>query len=877
MAEYPGNTKSTKVKVFLAFGLLTLGFMVALYFAIISFRQISDSAALLAQPNPRPVHLSQLLTSLAEAESYLRAYSLSQNDAYLSAYHRNTNEVYQQLNTLKKLNQGERWERRMDTLTTLINKKVAGLNEFTVLKTQLDQPVFTDKTLKRLNQKAKRPVSVNTTLKRIEREVKRDLPPAPQVRMEKVEKKGFLNKLFGKGKKAPVVTLPDSNLVTTTREVSIDTIVMAQPVADSLISGMRRVLREIQREESSNRRQLSEQELALLAFDQVVMEQIRRMIYLMEQEEARASNSRIIKAQYMVDNASLIIFMISIAGLLSSFVFVVLIIRDISRSNFYKQQLETARKKEEQLRQVKEQFLANMSHEIRTPLNAIVGFSEQLRQQKLTMQQHKQLEAIRFSSDFLLATVNDILDMSKIEAGQVRFEKIDFDLLQLLQQTANLINSRAAEKGLQFSTDLPIAPAYLKGDPFRLQQVLYNLLGNAIKFTDSGEVKMKCRARDNGFGKYLIDLSISDSGIGIPADKIAQIFDSFTQADASITRRYGGSGLGLAITKKLINLQGGEISVRSREGKGTVFFVTIPFLKGRQVEQTMVVADLKEAPVAWQQKQVLVVDDDPLNILLLETILRKWKIPTHVAASGTEALQKLSEQTFDLVLTDMNMPGMSGLQLLEYSRQAAGKNADTPVAAVTANAMQADLQRYLESGMSAYLLKPFQEQELLQLLASIWEKTPQESEFVPPADPIKKDVAANESTTHLHKRSRKTLSPKQQYSLHVYQRYAAGDAEALQLMLNTFLSNTQDYALQMAAYAQAGNWQELKELAHKMFPSFKQLQAERASLLLRRLETEEAPDNMRAQWVAELLDEIKQVLAFVQQEESKTAAADNSR
>ena len=888
MANYSGNTKSTKVKVFLAFGLLTVGLLVALYFAVISFRQISQSAEMLAQPNPRPVHLSQLLTSLAEAESHLRAYSLSQNDAYLQAYKRNTNEVYKQLNTLKKLNQGERWERRMDTLNTLINKKVAGLNEFTLLKTQLDQPTFTAKALKRLNQKAKDPVSVNTTLKRIEREVKRDLPPAPQVRMESVEKKGLLNKLFAKDKKTPVVTVPDSSLVTTTREVSVDTIVMAQPVADSLISGMRKVLKEIQQEESSNRRQLSEQELALLAFDQVVMEQIRRIIHLMEQEEARISTNRILKAQRVVDDASLIIFLISLTGLITSFVFVILIIRDISRSNFYKDQLEAARRKEEQLRQVKEQFLANMSHEIRTPLNAIVGFSEQLRQHKLPQQQHQQVEAIRFSSDFLLATVNDILDMSKIEAGQVRFEKLDFNLLHLLHQTAGLIENRATDKGLHFSTDLPLAPAYLKGDPFRLQQILYNLLGNAIKFTDAGEVKLKCRVRDNGFGKYLIDITVSDSGIGIATDKIHQIFESFTQADASITRRYGGSGLGLAITKKLIDLQGGEISVRSREGKGTVFFVTIPYLKGKEVEQP-VANELKNVPEEWLQKQVLVVDDDPLNVLLLETILKKWRIPTEVANRGAEALQKLSEKKFDLVLTDMNMPGMSGLQLLEQIRLMENQNTQIPVVAVTANAMKHDLERYISLGMSAYLLKPFQENELLQLLANVWDAFCEQEEN--PTQQVLAETAAKEAPVVSAPgetapgasiagavESGVSLSdtapePADTYNLHIYQRYAGGDAEALRLMLDTFITNTETYAQLLAQYAAEENWHELKELAHKMFPSFKQLQADKAALLLRRLELEEAPAPVRKQWVEELLREVQLVMAFMREEVKETTAA----
>ncbi|AHM62078.1 signal transduction histidine kinase [Flammeovirgaceae bacterium 311] len=864
MATFGSITKSTKVKVFLAFGLLTIGLVVALYFAITSFRQISRSAETLAKPNAMPVHLSQLLTSLSDSESHLRAYSLTQDNAYLRAYEENTADVYKQLNSLKKANQDERWQRRLDTLTTLINKKVEGLNSFTVLKTQLDRPVFTDKALKRLNDQAKDPVSVNTTLKKIEREVKRDLPPPPIVRMEKVEKKGILNKIFARDKRTPVVTMGDSSLVTTTKEVSVDTIVLAKPVADSLISGMRKVLREIQREETSNRRQLSQQELQLLAFDQVVMEQIRRIIHLMDQEETAISNNRIRKAQVMVDEASLIIFLISCTGLLTSFVFVTLVIRDISRANFLKAQLEKARYKEEQLRQVKEQFLANMSHEIRTPLNAIVGFSEQLRQQTLPPQQRKQVEAIRFSSDFLLATVNDILDMSKIEAGQIRFEKLDFDLLQLLHQTTELIEGRATEKGLVFKPDLPLAPAYLKGDPFRLQQILYNLLGNAVKFTDSGAVKLKCRVRDNGFGKYLVDITVSDSGIGIAAEKIKQIFESFTQADPSITRRYGGSGLGLAITKKLIDLQGGEISVRSREGRGTVFYITIPYPKGRPVEQVSIISKPELIPASWHSLQVLVVDDDPLNVLLLKTILQKWHIPTEVASSGQEALNKLGTNNYDLVLTDMNMPGMSGLQLLEKVRQLTGINSQIPVVAVTANAMKSDLDRYLELGMTAYLLKPFQESELLQLLATVWKDVK--------STPAAK--AVNSATESAKKATAATpASLQSEYSLEMYQKYSGGDPEALKLMLSTFVDNTKEYLALMEQYCQQEDWKQLKELAHKMFPSVKQFKAEKAAKLLRRMELEEASAEIRTGWVAAFRLEAEKIISFVQAELQEPAGA----
>lgn len=866
---------SVKIKVIAAFSLLALGLMTAIYFSVNSFNQISASVEILAQPDQKSMHLNQLLTDVSEAESQIRAYSLTQEKQYLDNYENQLTHVFGKLDTLRTLTAYQPWQRkRIDSIGLLMQQKIAGLNAFMELKVATDQQTFSAKALRRLSDSTKEPVKINKALKTTEKKTEENLPTIPKVSIEPAEKKGFITRLFGnKNKKVIKMEESDEKMLTTTRtEVSIDTIVISQPVADTIMRNVRKILKEVQQEENVNRRQLTSQELAMLQKDQAIMDQIRKMIKELDREEAVASVINARKARNVANKSSVIIFMISCAGLLMSLVFMVLIVKDITRSNYYKKSLELARQRSENLRQIKEQFLANMSHEIRTPLNAIIGFSEQLRKAPLPPQQKEQVKAISSSSDFLLAIVTDILDLSKIEAGQLRFEKKDFELRALIEETCFVTQSKAMSKNIQLVKDFPEGNFYLLGDPFRLQQILYNLLSNAFKFTDEGKVVIHFSANDNGFGKYVVNIKVKDTGIGISADQLPYIFENFSQADESITRKYGGTGLGLSITKKLVDLQGGQINVESEKGKGSVFSISIPYLAGNEQLAMENLKEEEETPdVAWRGKKVLLVDDDAINALLLRTVLRKWGIETEEAGNGFDALEKIKNSHFELVLSDINMPGMSGLQLVNEVRLLPEDKARVPVVAVTANAMRKDLKSYLQKGMNAYLVKPYTEKDLIRLLSSVWSgNTPADQEDLITGRQKDEQAARDEEVTAVEEEILEEDAGDQEfYNLAIFNKFAAGDSQAFLLLLQSFLDNTAENHAHLHSLHKQKDYQNLSELAHKMYPTFKHLEANEVARRLKELEfydiTKGSPNEVD-EMIRKLDEGIKDVVMFVEEE-----------
>ena len=369
----------------------------------------------------------------------------------------------------------------------------------------------------------------------------------------------------------------------------------------------------------------------------------------------------------------------------------------------------------------KSDFLANMSHEIRTPMNAILGFSDLLCEEELTGDQKTYVETIRNSGSSLLSIINDILDFSKIEAGKLEVENIDFTLNEILDSINALFTLTASEKGLTFEViregDLP---EYIRSDPVRLKQCLTNLIGNATKFTDSGYVRMRVSPQQVE-GKGHVRFDIEDSGIGITAEKQETIFDSFSQVDSTTTRKYGGTGLGLAITKQLVDLLGGEISLTSDEGKGSVFSVVIPV--GIEIGSEPVMPAAADSQINKQASgtendkgltgTILVAEDNLTNQMLAKVLLEKLGLTVTIAKDGQEAVELATSQPFDMILMDMQMPKMNGFEATRHLRD---HNITTPVIALTANAIKGDREQCLEAGCDDYIAKPIDREKLNTLL-----------------------------------------------------------------------------------------------------------------------------------------------------------------
>ena len=579
-------------------------------------------------------------------------------------------------------------------------------------------------------------------------------------------------------------------------------------------------LHNIEQQDSITKEKLMARESQLAATGTEIKEQSYALISKMESDITRLIETKALAANLQARRTYRWLAMFSLSGTLLAILVLFIIVRYVRKTYAYQIALENSKDEAEKLARTKEIFMANMSHEIRTPVTAISGFTEQLLHETFDENTTRSLKIIKSSSDHLTKIIDDILDFSKLQSDKLILEKVHFNIRQIVEDVYALFEKQAERNNTRLSYSLsPNTPPVLLGDPYRLKQIMINLISNAIKFTKEGEVHFNIWSTKKQSAQIELIMEITDTGIGIDESKINLVFEDFTQGEISTARKYGGTGLGLSIVKKLIELHNGSIYCESRKNHGTKMTCRIPYLTGDEKQLKRKIGPPLSVPEEIKKLKILIVDDEEYNRLLFKTILDRWKVNYRVSVNGLEALEIVKTDRYDILFMDIRMPGLDGFKITQFIRNELKiKSSEMQVICISAASINKDWNKYKMAGMDAFLQKPFTEEMLLTTILSV----------------IKNDASFAIDNTSIEEKN-KSASP-DKINLNNLYHISGGDEQFVKQMLVTFIDTTKKGLTAMNNAVASGQWESVTDLAHKILPPCRHLGAKDLCNCLRKIE-----------------------------------------
>ena len=756
------------------------------YNQVIAYSEIAQSNT---ENNQQLILVSEISTNLNESENTSRRLIQTGEEKELKLYNSQIDIIKSKLQTLEQSYEGIYVENETDSINKLLDKKTENLKELVALRDEDRNTNYYSKALRELR-------NIDASFK--------DYSYENRFRNLKPYQKDVLVKWLEYSRE------DNAERITTER-------------LDSVVKSVKRVLTDLEFANRQFQNEVIQKENELLNNDLILNQQLQSLLSGLEQKERENTVERAEVFQNMLNKTSNIIILGGCIILLIILYFIINIIGDVTRSQRYRVELEEAKDFAESLLASREQFMAAITHDLRSPLTTVMGYTDLIQKTELNEKQKHYLNQIQKSSEFILRLVNDLLDLSKLEAGKMLIENLSFNPKKLIHDTVNNIIPAVKNKDVDISIEISEdTNVQIQSDPFRIKQILANLISNAWKFTEEGEIVIAAALKNQSGENHILEIKVKDSGIGISKEMQENIFEEFSQENSSIEKRFGGSGLGLAITKRLSQLLNGEIKLESEQGKGSEFTILIPVVKlsetredsEREQEKKMATETIVHDASGLR---ALIIDDEPGQLSLTVEVAKSMGFDIETAENGKSGLDKLNSDNYDIVLTDIQMPILDGFKLIESIRS----NEDHKEIPVIALSGRTDIEKavYTRSGFNNKLLKPYKPEELKQNIADLLHL-----EYKKKKNSVKIDNDRLKSDN---------------YDLTDIYEFSGQDDDAMQTIIQAFLEGAHQSLRELKAAYEKKDEDKLGKLAHRMLPMLRQMKANEVILILMKLESRE--------------------------------------
>ena len=758
------------------------------------------------------IRISKLFSNVYQTESLARKAIQSNSEKDFQDYIVQTDSLQTRIDSLKQVVSGAYQVKLLDSVNILLSEKTQNIIQLKSIKSKATDEISVDNAINNI-------AKLELSLQKLQLH---DFTKNP-------EKLGsYQRKVLQKYVDYMNSNIPDDSTNT-----------LSKKTTDSILAVSKKLLNDVKRATEQKKESISAQENKLLKNEILISDQLRKVLRIIEGEIIVYANRNNSEKEKSLKKINEIITFAAIIGLLLTVFFSILITSDFSKTQLYKRQLETANLKAENLLKSREQLISTVSHDLKTPLSTIVGYTELLGNSDMNTKQHYYINNIKNSSEYISRLVQDLLDFSQLEAGKIAIEQTYFMLPEIIHQVATNIQSVFSSKAIDLQV---VASEKLNkpiiGDPFRLKQILINLVGNAYKFTEKGHIKINSQLDKTE--KFIL-ITIEDSGIGIEQTSQKLVFEEFSQANENIEKKYGGTGLGLNISKKMIALLGGELRLKKSSSQGSIFEIKLPLIYAEE----KIIKTSTPTPVLIKttnnDKNIIVVDDDVDLLKLTTEVLKQYQYKVVGFTIAEKAIEHLKEYTFDLVITDIQMPNMDGFLFAKTIQSLADFYKNQPIIAVTGQSDINDI-KYKEAGFSTVIKKPFTPQILLKTIDAVFNK--QEI-------PVQEIELSKKDTSQL-------------FSLDSINAFLNHDEVDVKTILTSFVTSTATNLVLLQSYVNENDFEKIKAISHKMIPMFKQIESDEIAALLTNLETNDYSQAEVKSIYEKLQPQISKVIALIE-------------